>query len=148
MNDVAKTPREELECEKKYLYEYSMFWECNEGSKCQILEEDVCDLLNELNKDNEELEISIKLFEDDIATKDKKIEEQQANINELQSIIKHIKCEENCFDYDYCCETVCSLSNEIKHLKEENEQLSKEHQEMLEKYVLLRLKIGEILNDE
>lgn len=48
---------------------------------------------------------------------------QQATINELQSIINHIKCEENCFDYDYCCETVCSLYNEIKHLKEENEQL-------------------------
>ena len=36
----------------------------------------------------------------------------------------------------------------ITALKEENEQLSKEHQEMLEKYVLLRLKIGEVLNDE
>ena len=47
MSDVAKTPREELECEKKYLYEYGMFWECNDGSKCQILEDDVVDLLNE-----------------------------------------------------------------------------------------------------
>ena len=35
----------------------------------------------------------------------------------------------------------------IQSLKEENEQLSKEHQEMLEKYVLLKLKIGEVLND-
>ena len=47
MSDVAKTPREELECKKKYLYEYSMFWECNDGSKCQILEDDVVRLLNE-----------------------------------------------------------------------------------------------------
>ena len=47
MSDVAKTPREELECEKKYLYEHSMFWECNDGSKCQILEDDVVRLLNE-----------------------------------------------------------------------------------------------------
>lgn len=45
--DVAETPREELECKKKYLYEYSMFWECNDGSKCQILEDDVVRLLNE-----------------------------------------------------------------------------------------------------
>ena len=45
--DVAETPKEELECKKKYLYEYSMFWECNDGSKCQILEDDVCDLVNE-----------------------------------------------------------------------------------------------------
>ena len=36
----------------------------------------------------------------------------------------------------------------INALKEENEQLRKEHQEMLEKYVLLKLKIGEVLNDE
>ena len=104
MSDITKTPREELECKKKYLYEHSMFWECNDGSKCQILEDDVCDLLNELNKefeeccqlldskddfihkfkkDIEELKISIKLFEDDIATKDKKIEEQQDTINIL-----------------------------------------------------------------
>lgn len=41
-------------------------------------------------------------------------------------------------------EKVVDLLNE---LSEENEQLSKEHQEMLEKYVLLRLKIGEVLND-
>ena len=52
-----------------------------------------------------------------------KLNEQQNTITELKSIINHIKCEEDCFDYDYCCETVCSLYNEIKHLKEENEQL-------------------------
>ena len=57
---------------------------------------------------------------------------QQSTINELQSIINHIKCEENCEDYDYCCETVCSLYNEIKHLKEENEQLRKELKEIKE----------------
>lgn len=37
---------EKLDCDKKYLYEYSMFWECNDGCKCQILEDDVVDLLN------------------------------------------------------------------------------------------------------
>ena len=40
------------------------------------------------------------------------------------------------------------LMKQIVSLKEENEQLRKEHQEMLEKYVLLKLKIGEVLNDE
>ena len=58
MSDVAKTPREELECKKKYLYEHSMFWECNDGFKSQILEDDVVDLLNEqqniINKLREE----------------------------------------------------------------------------------------------
>ena len=56
--DVTETPKEELECKKKYLYEHSRFWECNDGSKCQILEDDVCDLLNEqqatINKQEEE----------------------------------------------------------------------------------------------
>lgn len=53
--------------------------------------EDVVDKLNEqqstinkLKSDIEETEISIKLFEDDIATKNKKIEEQQATINKLK----------------------------------------------------------------
>lgn len=56
------------------------------------------------------------------------LNKQQSTINELQSIINHIKCEENCEDYDYCCETVCSLYTEIKHLKEENEQLNRKLQ--------------------
>lgn len=36
----------------------------------------------------------------------------------------------------------------LNSLVEENEQLRKEHQEMLEKYLLLRLKIGGALNDD
>ena len=53
---------EKLDCKKKYLYEYSMFWECDDGSKCQILEDDVCDLLNRLSKENKQLkEENIKL---------------------------------------------------------------------------------------
>lgn len=59
MSDVAKTPREELECKKKYLYEYSMFWECNDGFKSQILEDDVVDLLNELNEENKTLKAQL-----------------------------------------------------------------------------------------
>ena len=52
---------------------------------------EVADLLNEqqntinkLKSDIEETEISIKLFEDDIATKDNKIDEQQATITALK----------------------------------------------------------------
>ena len=67
MSDVAKTPREELECKKKYLYEHSMFWECNDGFKSQILEDDVVDLLNEqqtiinkLREENKKLKEIIK----------------------------------------------------------------------------------------
>ena len=41
-------------------------------------------IINKLKSDIEETEISIKLFEDDIATKDKKIEEQQATIKDLK----------------------------------------------------------------
>ena len=60
MSDVAKTLREELECKKKYLYEYSMFWECNDGFKSQILEDDVVDLLNELSTSCRQLEREVK----------------------------------------------------------------------------------------
>ena len=57
----------------------------NNGSHCRIYDiEEVVDLLNKLVKDNEELGISIKLFEDDITTKDKKIGEQQAEIEHLK----------------------------------------------------------------
>ena len=76
---------------------------CDNGK--MLVADDCCDLLNELNKDFEdceklldskddfihkfkrdieELGISIKLFEDDIATKDKKIDEQQATIQSLK----------------------------------------------------------------
>ena len=79
---------------------------CDNGK--MLVADDCCDLLNELNKDFEdceklldskddfihkfkkdieELGISIKLFEDDIATKDKKIDEQQATINKLRKIL-------------------------------------------------------------
>ena len=44
---IAETPKEELQCKNKYLYEYAMFWECNDGFKSQILDSDVADLLNE-----------------------------------------------------------------------------------------------------
>lgn len=46
---------ERLDCKKKYLYEHSMFWECNDGCKCQILEDDVADLLNEQDRKIKEL---------------------------------------------------------------------------------------------
>jgi len=67
MSDVAKTPREELECEKKYLYEYGMFWECNDGSKCQILEDDVVDLLNKKDRKIRQHERSIERREEQIS---------------------------------------------------------------------------------
>lgn len=80
----VETPKGELECKSKYLYEYSMFWECKEHSKNQILEEDVCDLLNNFSSEIEELNISISLFEDDVARMSKKIGEQQATITALK----------------------------------------------------------------
>lgn len=62
-SDFHKTDEIGVKCEKRYSYEYSMFWECNDGSKCQILEDDVVDLLNEqrlkirlLEKENEDLQ--------------------------------------------------------------------------------------------
>ena len=49
---------------------------------------------------------------------------------------------------DVCDFNVSNVFQLLNSLADENEQLRKEHQEMLEKYVLLRLKIGEVLNDE
>ena len=79
--------------------EKRFIWKCDDEN-CQIYDTkkkkvyfnvEVVDLLNEqqsiinkLKSDIEETEISIKLFEDDIATKDKKIEEQQATIKDLK----------------------------------------------------------------
>lgn len=62
---------EKLDCKKKYLYEYSMFWECNDGCKCQILEDDVVDLLNEQQdiiqqKDNQIKQLNLAI--DDLLT--------------------------------------------------------------------------------
>lgn len=42
------------------------------------------DLLNKMSDEIEEVEISIKLFEDDVQNKDKKILEQQSKITELE----------------------------------------------------------------
>ena len=60
--------------------------------------EDVVDKLNKqqstiqsLQREIEELGISIKLFEDDIATKDKKIDDQQSTIGLLERRIKFLE---------------------------------------------------------
>jgi len=114
MSDITKTPKEDLECKNKYLYEYSMFWECKEHSKNQILEEDVCDLLNKFSSEIEELNISISLFEDDVARMSKKIVEQQATIRKLQ---------------DLCGES----DSENAKLRIENEQLRKDKEQLKER---------------
>ena len=86
--------------------EKRFIWKCDDEN-CQIYDTkkkkayfnvEVVDLLNgqqstinKLKSNIEETEISIKLFEDDIATKDKKIGEQQATIeakNEYQRTLE------------------------------------------------------------
>ena len=93
--------------------------------------------IEQLESDKAIAEDYANIFEKENVKLRKKNKEQQATINELQSIINHIKCEENCEDYDYCCETVCSLYNEIKHLKEENEQLKEEIEPLKQKEEVL-----------
>ena len=53
---------EKLDCKKKYLYEYSVFWECNDGFKSQILDSDVVDLLKKQDEEIKELETKRKLL--------------------------------------------------------------------------------------
>lgn len=67
---MSEKPLEEekLDCKKKYLYEYSMFWECNDGSKCQILEDDVVGLLNDLSEENGQLKKQLQMIKRIIQT--------------------------------------------------------------------------------
>lgn len=90
MGDVAKTPREELECEKRYLYEYSMFWECNEGSKCQILEDDVCDLLNEQQANIKDLNFMINFQEKEIDSLKALLKEKEALTEENEELKRQL----------------------------------------------------------
>ena len=107
---------------------------CEKGE--MLVADDCCDLLNELNKDFEdceklldskddfihkfkrdieELGISIKLFEDDIATKDKKIEEQQATIEHLtKSRDKWSKSAKLHSEYFNCLEKAIEIAYEEK----------------------------------
>lgn len=63
MTDKPKeTPKEELECPKKYVYDTGIIFECKENIKVEIIGEDVVGLLNELatkcsklEKENEQL---------------------------------------------------------------------------------------------
>ena len=71
-------------------------WDTEKNKRLEI--EDIVDLLNEqqstinkLKSNIEETEISIKLFEDDIATKDKKINYQQSTIRLLERRIKFLE---------------------------------------------------------
>ena len=120
MSDVAKTPREELECKKKYLYEYSMFWECNDGSKCQILEEDGCENLNEQQATNDYLEESNSRLQIQLGKTlrlvDKLKEENEQLRKEVESSesISNATSNYNAF-----------LESKITTLEKENEQLQK-----------------------
>lgn len=69
--------KEKINCKKKYLYEHSMFWECNDGCKCQILEDDVVDLLNKQ--------------QDIIQQKDNQIKQMNLAIDDLLS---YVSCDE------------------------------------------------------
>ena len=85
---------EKLDCKKKYLYEYTMFWECNEGCKCQILEDDVADLLNkqdekikELKKENEQLKSDIMLIEKNADRHYEENKQLKKELNEYRQVI-------------------------------------------------------------
>lgn len=52
-----ETPKEELECPKKYVYDTGIIFECKDNIKVEIIGEDVVDLLNELSEENEQLKI-------------------------------------------------------------------------------------------
>lgn len=55
-----ETPKEELECPKKYVYDTGIIFECKDNIRVEIIGEDVVDLLNELAEENQQLKQSIK----------------------------------------------------------------------------------------
>ena len=114
MSDVTKTPREELECKKKYLYEYSMFWECNDGSKCQILEDDVVRLLNEQQAIIRRDKMSIKTMMSNMEKLEKENKELVKNFDDLVNWASEI------------AKRNVILDEKIGKLQRENEQLRNE----------------------
>ena len=72
-------------------------------------------IINKLKSDIEETEISIKLFEDDIATKDKKIDKQQSTIEHLtKSRDKWSKSAKLHSEYFNCLEKAIEIAYEEK----------------------------------
>lgn len=53
--NVTETPIEELECDKKYVFDTGIIFECGNGFRSEILGEDVVRLLNEQDEKNIEL---------------------------------------------------------------------------------------------
>ena len=117
MSDVAKTPRGELECKKKYLYEYTMFWECNDGCKCQILEDDVVDLLNE---QEQKIQLLEKVNEDlqEVNKENQRLHEEN---------VKQCERWKNLYDKKMNGNEEMSedLLKQISELKEENQELKR-----------------------
>jgi len=74
MNEKPKeTPKEELECPKKYVYDTGIIFECKDNIRVEIIGEDVVDLLNELatkcsklEKKNEQLKQRCKELRNDL----------------------------------------------------------------------------------
>ena len=74
--NVAETPIEELECDKKYVYDTGIIFECKNGCKFQILGEDVVRLLNEQDKKN--IEVSTKYSQ--LEKENEKLKKELKNI--------------------------------------------------------------------
>lgn len=119
--------------------------------KHRLYDEEVVNLLNEQTVEIQKLTRERNQYKGQIKQKNDKIERLQKENNKLQVHykydVKHLK-EENERLKSRNSYNVEDMQMEIGELKEENEQLRKEHQEILEKYLLLKLKIGEVLNDE
>ena len=102
--DTKKTPIEELQCSKKYVYDTGIIFECKNNCKSEIIGEDVVDLLNELatkcsqlEKENEQLK----------STKKKRLDRLQNQREQLQKQQ----------------EAIIGYKGDIKQLRKENEQL-------------------------
>ena len=122
-----KTPKEELECNSKYIYDTGIIFECKNGCKFEVLGNDVVNLLNNLTEEKRELK-----FERDRYKRLSEIRQESIN-NHILTIKEFI---DNCSDkkvkktleqlfhsevkeYD--------LSKKIRNLEKENEELKEDN---------------------
>ena len=99
-----ETPKEELECPKKYVYDTGIIFECKDNIRVEIIGEDVVDLLNEL------------------ATKCSKLEKENEELKQEYLKLDH----RHGLLHDVCLDAECerdSLKKDVESLEKENEQL-------------------------
>ena len=126
-----QTPKEELEC-PKYVYDTGIIFECKDGCKFQILDEDVVKLLNELTtkcsqleKENEQLKQSQASTLREFEKSTKRIQKLTRENEQLKSTLQSERRDLISTNNDY--------SEKLFKCRKENEQLKQQNKNLFEK---------------